>query len=240
MFYLNRLASVVLALSAGIALAPAAQAASRSYIVTDFDSVRLEAPIAVAVQAGRGTTARGEGDAGLLERLDLRVSGRVLTIRLKPAPFEGRRLDDAAAARLFLTAPVLRSAQLSGAGTLVVNGMRGQNAEIVSSGSGMLSVASIASDGLVVRQQGAGTVRLAGRTSRLALRNSGSGAIEAATLTAADLEVTAEGTGTIRALATRAARVTAIGPTTVTVDGHPACTVRHAGSGTVLCGGRSF
>ncbi|HZV57200.1 MAG TPA: DUF2807 domain-containing protein, partial [Sphingobium sp.] len=81
---------------------------------------------------------------------------------------------------------------------------------------------------------------LAGRTSRLALRNSGSGAIEAATLTAADLEVTAEGTGTIRALATRAARVTAIGPTTVTVDGHPACTVRHAGSGTVLCGGRSF
>jgi len=239
-FHLNRLVLAALLPSAGLLLAPAAQAATRSYIVTDFDSVRLEAPIAVAVQAGRSVTARGEGDAALLARLDLSVSGRVLTIRLKPAPFEGRRTDETAATRLFLTAPALRRAQLSGSGALVVNGMRAQNAEVVSAGSGMLSVANIASDALTVRQQGAGSLRLAGRAGNLTLQNSGSGTIEAATLTAADLDITAEGAGTVHALATRAAKVTAIGAATVTVDGHPACSVRHAGGGTVNCGGRSF
>jgi hypothetical protein len=34
--------------------------------------------------------------------------------------------------------------------------------------------------------------------------------------------------------------VTAIGPATVSVDGHPACTVRHAGGGTVSCGGEGY
>ncbi|MBO9574383.1 MAG: DUF2807 domain-containing protein [Sphingobium sp.] len=238
MHILNRLGLSFLL--AGALLPGAAQAATRTYIVTDFDTIRLEAPIAVAVQAKRGTTARGEGDADLLQRVDLSVSARVLTIRLKPSPFEGRRSDAGQTARIFLTVPSLRRAQLSGSGTLAIDGMGGQAAEIIAAGSGALSVVNFSGDLLSIMQQGAGATRVSGKAAKAVIQFSGSGAIDTSVLTAADLEVNAQGAGTIRALATRSAKVAALGPAVVVVDGHPACTVRHAGSGTVTCAGKDY
>lgn len=216
------------------------QAATRNYIVTDFDTVRVEAPIAVGVQTRRGVTARGEGEAELLERIELNVSGRILTIRLKPSPFQGRKSDQSVTARLFLTTPLLRRAHLSGSGTLAINGMAGQNAEIVATGSGAVTAAGIDADNFSVALQGAASIKLAGKARKATFMSSGDGAIDGSALTASDLEVTAQGTGAVTALATRAAKVTAIGSAAVSVDGHPACTVRHAGSGTVSCGGADF
>lgn len=221
-------------------LGTAAQAATRTYIVTDFDSVRVEAPIAVAIATKRGVTARGEGDAEFLERLDLSVSARVLTVRLKPSPFEGRRSAVGATPRLLLTVPALRSAQLAGSGTLAIEGMNAQTARIMSSGSGMLSAAGIDADTLTVLQQGSGTVRLTGKARKSIMQLSGSGVVAAPALTVSDLEVTAEGAGVVNTLATRSAKVVALGAASVTVDRHPACTVRHTGSGTVTCSGEDF
>jgi len=218
----------------------AAQAATRSYIVTDFDVVRLEAPIAVTVQTRHGTTARGEGDADLLERIDLGVNGRILTIRLKKSPFEGRRSDNEGAARLTLTVPSLRRVQLAGAGTLSVDGLSGQNSEILVAGTGTLSASGVDADTLSVAQQGAGSLKLAGKAKKVILQLSGTGEADASALTAADLEVTAEGAGTVRSLATRSAKIVAVGPASVTVDGSPACTVNHAGSGQIVCAGKDF
>lgn len=233
---------VLPALSAGIALMScgAAQAASRTYIVTDFDSIRLEAPIAVALETRRGVTARGEGDVDLLQRIDLVVSARVLTIRLKPSPFGGRRTDAGASARLFLTVPALRRAQLAGPGSLAIQGMVAQNAQIVATGSGSLSASGVDGDVLNVVQQGSGALRVSGKARKAIVQLSGSGAIDGAALTAADLEVTAEGSGTVQTVATRSAKVVAIGAAAVTIDGTPACTVRHAGSGPVRCGPEDF
>lgn len=219
--------------------ATGAQAASRSYLVNDFDSVRLEAPIAVAITAGRGVTARAEGDADLLDRIDLQVSGRQLRIRLKASPFN-QRAAGRGVARLFLTAPDLRRLELDSAGTLAAQGLKGPRAEIVAAGSGAISVAGVASDNLSVIQTGAGSVRVAGTAATVTMRLTGAGAIDAAALRASDLELAAEGTGAIQALATRAARVVAVGSASVTVAGHPACTVHRAGSGTVSCGGGDF
>jgi hypothetical protein len=237
---LKRLMLPTLMLSGGLLIPGAAQAATRTFTVTDFDTIRLEAPIAVAVQAQRSTTARGEGDADLLQRIDLNVQGRVLTIRLKSSPFQGRRADATSSARLFLTAPALRRARLSGSGTLAIDGMKAQSAEIASSGSGMVSVANLTSDTLLVTQQGSGALRISGRTANATVQLAGSGAIDAAALTVTDLDVSAQGAGAVQALATRSAKVVAIGPVAVTVGGQPACTVRHAGSGPVICGGKDF
>lgn len=241
MHHLKRRALAALLPAGSLLLLPgAAQAATRTYIVTDFDSVRIEAPIAVGIETKRGVTARGDGDADFLERLDLKVSARVLTVRLKPSPFEGRRSDVGATARLFLTVPSLRSAQLAGSGTLAIEGMKALDARIVSVGSGALSVAGIDADALTVLQQGSGTLRLTGKAGKTVMQLSGSGAIDSAKLTVADLEVNAEGAGSVRTLATRSAKVVAVGAASVTVEGHPACTVRHAGSGTVNCSGEDF
>lgn len=235
-----RIGTGLVAALAGVALVPSAgQAATRSYIVTDFDSVRLEAPIAVAVQNKRGVSARGEGDRDLLERIDLVVSGRVLTIRLKPSPFGGRSAASGTA-RLFLSAPTLRRLHLAGAGTLAADGLDAPQGEIVATGSGTLNIRNISSENLTVGLMGSGVMALAGRSRKAVMRLSGPGALDAATLSVADLDLTAEGPATAKAQATRAARIVAIGPGNVSVEGRAACTVRHAGSGTVTCGGASF
>ncbi|HEY1125732.1 MAG TPA: DUF2807 domain-containing protein [Sphingobium sp.] len=240
MHKLNRRLMPATLASALLMTAGPAVAATRTYIVTDFDTVRLEAPIAVGVQTRRGATARGEGDADLLERIELLVQGRVLTIRLKPSPFEGRKSDRGMTARLLLTTSQLKRAHLSGPGTLAIKGMAGQNAELVAAGSGMLSAAGVDADTFSVALQGPASVKITGKARKATFMSSGSGAIDGSALTASDLEVTAQGTGIVQALATRSARVVAIGPASVSIDGRPACTVRHTGSGTVNCGGEDF
>ncbi len=232
-------ASAALLAGAAMLLAGAAQGATRNYIVTDFDSIRVEAPIAVGVQTKRGVTARAEGDAALIGRIDLTVSSRVLIVRLKPSAFEGRSGEEGTA-RLYLTAPSLRRAQLSGSGTLAIEGMSGQTTQIIASGSGALSAAGIDGDNLTVLQQGSGAMKLTGKARKAIVQLSGSGSIDGTAFTAADIEVTAEGAGAVKALATRSAKVVAVGPASVSVEGNPACTVRHTGSGTVSCGRKEF
>ena len=112
-----------------VAAAPAG-AATRGYIVTDFDNLRLEGPVEVFVETGRGASARGEGDADMLARVDLAVSARTLVVRLKPSPYEARRERQSGPAKLFLTAPVLRRIQLTGAGSVRARGLDKLNAEV--------------------------------------------------------------------------------------------------------------
>jgi hypothetical protein len=87
---------------------------------------------------------------------------------------------------------------------------------------------------------GAGQLFVSGKAQSTVMRLSGSGSIDARGLAAADLDLMAEGIGTLQAQADRAARIVAIGAASVSVDGRPACTVRHVGSGTVVCGGADF
>jgi len=233
-------AAMGVAIGLALLIPTGAGAATRSYIVTDFDSLRLDAPIEVTVETGRGISARGEGDREALERIDLTVSARVLTIRLRPSSFEGRRAGPAATTRLILTVPALRRIQFSGAGTLHAKGLERGTAEIVAAGSGSLFVTGVDSDGLVVTQLGSGSIMLAGKTKSVALRISGAGVVDAGALEASDLDLRLDGPASVTAKAQRAARIVAVGPGSVTVAGKGACTVNHAGSGTVQCGGADY
>ncbi len=215
-------------------------AGTRSYIVTDFDSLRLEAPIDVAVETGRGISAKGEGNTDLLERIDLAVSARVLTIRLKPSPFAGNRDSAAGTTRLTITVPALRRIQLDGAGSLRAKGLDRARAEVSSAGSGSLAVSGIESDILAVAQLGSGSVTLAGKAKSVVMRVSGAGALEAKALAASDLDIGLDGAATVSTTADRAAKIRAAGPGTVVVEGKAACTVTRTGSGTVNCGGKSY
>jgi len=229
------------AVAAALVLAPAdAQAATRSYIVTDFDSLRVDAPIDVSVETGRGISARGEGDRDVLERIDLTVSARVLTVRLKPSAYEGRRGAAAGSARLSLTVPGLRRVQLTGAGSLRATGLDRGRAEILAAGSGSLTIGGVDSDVLDVTQLGSGSLVLAGKARNVVLRVSGAGSLDAAALAAADLDLRLDGPASVAARADRAARIVTIGPGSVTIAGKGACIVNHAGSGTVSCGGTSY
>jgi hypothetical protein len=229
------------ALAVLTAFAAPASAATRTYIVTDFDNLRLEAPIEVVVTSGRGVSARGEGDANTLSRIDLAVSARTLTIRLKPSPYEARRDRNDGPAKLFVSVPVLRHLQLAGAGSLKVSGgLDKLQAEILASGSGSVAVSDIATDRLGVVQTGSGAIAITGKAKRLDIHVAGSGALAAGALASSDLGVLLEGSATIEAAADRSVKILATGPGSVTVAGKAACTVSRAGSGSVLCGGKSY
>ncbi|MBT2188966.1 head GIN domain-containing protein [Sphingobium nicotianae] len=226
---------------AGLLLAAApAQAATRGFIVTDFDSLRLEAPIDISIETGRGISARGEGAAELLERIDLTVSARVLTIRLRPSPFDTRGASNSGPVRLTLSAPNLRRIQLSGAGSIRARGLDKLRAEVMSTGSGSIAISGIESDTLTVGLLGSGAMQLAGNAKSLNVRVSGSGAFDAKALKAADLDLTLDGSANADVTADRTAKIVAIGPGSIAVAGKAACTVRHAGSGTVRCGTQTY
>lgn len=220
--------------------AGSAQAATRTYIVTDFDSIRIEGPLNVAVATGRGASARGEGSASSLDQVDMRVAARVLTVRLKPSPFESARDRNAQAIRLSLTVPSLRKVQLTGAGSLHATGLDKSRAEIIASGSGSVTITAIDTDMLSLVQFGAGSVTLAGKAKSVDLRVSGNGGLDARDLRTADLALALEGAANVDAQAERSARIVAAGAGNATIVGRPACTVRRVGSGVVRCGGEIY
>lgn len=227
--------TAVAALSAGTA-----SAATRTYIVTDFDSIRVEGPLNVAIETGRGASARGEGSATSLDQVDLRVTARVLTVRLKPSPFESARDRNAPPVRLSLTVPSLRKVQLTGAGSLHATGLDKSRADIIATGSGSITITAIDTDTLSLAQFGAGSVTLAGKAKSVDLRVSGNGGLDARNLRAADLELALEGAASVEAQAERSAKIVAAGPGNATITGSPGCTVRRVGSGVVRCGGNIF
>jgi len=234
------LRSSLMALALGLLTVGPVCAATRSYIVTDFDSIRVEGPLNIAVETRRGASARGEGGAASLDQVDLRVASRVLTVRLKPSPFESSRDRNAPAIRLSLTVPSLRRVQLTGAGSLNITGLDRSRAEIIASGSGSIAITAIDTDILSVVQFGAGSISLAGKAKSVDLRVSGHGGLDARNLRTADLEIALEGAANVEAQADRSAKLVAAGPGNITITGKPACTVRRVGSGVVRCGGEIF
>jgi hypothetical protein len=229
------LRSVTLCLT--ISLATPAVGATRNFIVTDFDSIALEAPIAVEVTTGRGPSATGVGDAALLDRVDLVQTGRRLVVRLRPE-INGKTVGVAQAPTIIrLGTGSISSAHLAGSGSLKVSRPHPRLVRLVAGGPGVLTVEGIATDRVEVLMQGAGMLRLAGTVDRLVMAISGAAVVQADALSAGDLQLNAEGAPTIAARARRVATLTVSGQAAVSVAGRPACKVNQSGSATVRCGG---
>ena len=215
-------------------LASPAVAAERSYSVTDYDRIRLDAPVRVTLATGRPPSARATGDRAGIERLKVEVQGRTLVIGRNISAWGGTA--PAGPIELTLTAHALRGATVNGAGALAIDRMRGLELELVLAGSGALEVAAIEADVLSVGLAGDGRATLAGAAKRADMLARGTGSLLAAGLAVDALKLAAEGAGVVTATARRTASVNASGSGSVTVAGDPACTVQTTGSAEVKCG----
>jgi hypothetical protein len=213
-----------------------AAAATRTYIVTDYDSIRVEGPMNVNVVTGRGASAKGEGGRDALDALDLQVNSRVLVVRFRKTASGAPNQGNIGGVNLLLTTPALKRVYFTGSGTVSADGLSKGDAEITAAGTGRVTISGIATDSLLVSQTGAGTVSLAGRAKNARIRASGNGSIEAGALQVNDLTLAINGAATVEAHADRAAQVSLVGSGSATVNGRPACTVRQAGGGVVRCG----
>jgi Putative auto-transporter adhesin, head GIN domain len=227
-----RLSIIALLLAAA---ATTASAAERRYSVTSFDRVRVDGPLDVTITTGSAPAAMAEADAAALDGITLAVDGQTLTVRRRASLSGARDAGPRKPVRITLGTPVLRAATVNAGGRLVVDRMVAQRIDLAVNGSGTLSVAKVDADQLIGTITGAGSMTLAGKAGRARYLVTGPGSYDATALIANDLFVSADGTGEVRVAARYTADIVANGLGNVTVAGSPACRVKAAGGGAVVC-----
>jgi hypothetical protein len=220
-----------------ILIATPATAATRGYTITSFDAIRVDAPVSVIVTTGAGASARAEGDLALLDRLNVNVSGRLLTISMNRAQ-PGEKSGGAATLRL--STGDLSRIVLTGGGSVAVNRMKGLRGDIVLGGNGDVTVAAVDLDRIDLSLAGGGRATLTGRTGIANIRVSGPGAVAGDALRARQATLANDGPGSIALTAEVTAKITATGSGDVTVTGKAACSVDNRGTGRIACGGDSY
>ncbi len=222
--------------AAALALPGIASAAERTYSVTDFDRVRVDGNYRVMIETGRSPGARALGTTAALDRVAIRVEGRMLIVRRNLSAWGGDPKAIGAPVIIRVTTPMVRAATINGSGALTINKMRAQRVSLSVQGSGALSVGEVETDRLDAAITGAGTLNMGGRTAIAIISGRGSGNLEAGNLTVSDLQLVWESAGVADIAALKTAKVTTLGAGTVTVTGDAACVVQANGPGEVSCG----
>jgi len=217
-------------------VAAPATAASRTYSVGSFERLRVEGPFEVRVVTGQSPGARAEGDARLIERLDIAVSGTTLTVRLGGQGWGETPAASGPPPVITLMTPRLTSATIESGARVVIGRMVAQKIVLSVTGAGSLALTTADADQLDATLIGTGTLSVGGRAQRARLTTSGPGAIDARLLTVNDLIVRLEGEGETRASARYTAQVTSTGLGKVTVTGGAKCQIKAIANGPVVCG----
>jgi hypothetical protein len=230
---------LAIAACALIAASPGARMSRQTYVISDFDTIRVEAPVEVVVTTGKGTSAQGTGDRATLDALNLQMGGRVLIIRMNRQAI-GSCGAPVGKAKLMLTTGELKRATLLGAGSLTADRMKGDNAEVSLRGSGSLTLPRIEADRLTIGLLGAGTMVLGGKAGDVTATITGSARIDASALVTNRLRVDAEGSVDARFAARESVIAVATGSSRAIITGTAQCNVRQLGSATVECAGRAY
>lgn len=217
--------------------AAAPQLRERSFMLTDFDRVRLDGPFAVEVTTGRPTGAVVAGDGRAADRVNLRVDGGTLVIGMSTMGWDSWRDDERGAIAIRVNARQLRGARINGGGRLRIDRAASQRIDLGVNGSGELVIADIAADQLVATLTGTGSIRLPAGTARTArFFTQGAGSINAG-LRADDLTVQSQSAGDSRFSARLTASVNSLGSGAVRVEGPAVC--RLSGTGPASCAGKT-
>lgn len=213
-----------------------AHAAMRGYIVTHFDSIRVEAPVHIILTTGSGVSGTGEGDRDMLNRVTLSVSGGALTVTMEEKSQSGFA-DGAvkAAPVLYLSTGQLRKAVVVGGAVLTIKELSGLEADIAMNGNGEIIVERTDVERLSLFVGGGGRVQVAGNARSVQASVNGPGALDAEGLNVHNAVVANDGPGTISLTVHGPARIRSSGSGGVTVKGKPVCTIEQSGVGQVDC-----
>ena len=213
--------------------APAA-ADEKTFMISGFDRIRVEGPFTVRVVTGTSPRARTIGDARAIDGVQVRASGRTLTVSASLNAWGGYPGARAEAPVVEITAVSLRSAAVVGGGSVIIDRMRGQSVDLSVTGAGSLAVGALHADRLSAILAGTGTLTIGGTARDARFQSNGAGKIDAERLVATQLAVGTQGSGESSFTARRTADISASGLGGVSVLGDASCTVR--GTAPVSCG----
>ncbi|MFP5455667.1 head GIN domain-containing protein [Rhizorhabdus sp.] len=227
---------VLLLISAGLGSPALADTpASRDYPVSAFSRVVVEGPYDVEIRDGARPSASARGPQEQLDRLIMAVEGDALMVKTRNSNWSwgtGRNVT-----RVAITAPSLRSVQLSGSGNIALDQAKGPSFSAGVSGSGDLRIDRVEASTLSLRITGSGDLAARGAAQSVTASVTGSGSIAAASLSTGDLVAAVTGSGDIDVGTTRTAKATVTGSGDIRIAGQPSCTQRKTGSGSIRCGG---
>ena len=229
---MNRLAALALAAALAAASTPAA-AATRNFTITSFDRIRVDGPYSVRLSTGVTPYARATGSTQALDGVSVRVDGRTLTVRRDSSAWGGYPGQAQEPVELVIGTHELVRADLNGAGSLLIDKVKGLTFELSAQGAGRAEIADVQADRLVVAVAGTITARVAGKALKLTGIVRGASSLDAAGLRTKDALLSAEGPAQLSASVSDTARVDASGVAQVQVTGNPACTVKLLGSASV-------
>ena len=204
-------------------LAASADAATRTFTVRGFDRIRVDGPDRVKLKTNVAPFANASGSTAALDALSVEVEGRTLVVRRKvtkgkPSP--------SGLVEVWVGTHELATAWLNGSGGLAIDGVRGQKFELGVTGSGAAEVGKLKVDKLQVSVSGSAQLGLSGVAEAASFDVSGPSSVDAANLSTKAATISAEGPTRMRLTATDTAKVLAKGLATVELSGEPACTVR--------------
>ncbi|WP_206433225.1 head GIN domain-containing protein [Sphingomonas sp. S-NIH.Pt15_0812] len=202
---------------------------TKRFAVAGFDAVDLAGSDNVRVVRSDSVSVVASGDPRAVAALMVTVDRGTLRISRKPGRWQDR------GATVTVTVPSLRAATLSGSGAMDVGAMA-PTFDARLPGSGELTLRDLHGETVRMELAGSGDLTASGTVRQADIRLAGSGDIDARALAVRDLSVDLGGSGTVRAQASDTASLSIGGSGDVTVAGHPRCTVRKSGSGTVRCG----
>lgn len=221
------------------ALASPASAATRNFGITGFEKVRVEGPYKVTLATGVAPFARATGSAAALDRVAIEVRGNTLVVHNSLSSWGGFPAANSGPVEISLGTHDLRSAWLNGSGTIAIDKVKGLSFDLSVQGSGAGTIGRVDVDQFNLNLGGTTSATLAGQAAKLTAVVRGNSSLDAAALKVTDAVLGAEGAATVKADVRNAVKIDGSGPTTVTLSGKPACTLRVSGSASVSGCGRT-
>ena len=233
MLFFTRCAALA---AAGLIVAAPAAAAEKRYGLTSFETIDVTADVIVEVvtKSPVGAVATGPQDA--LDRLVVEARDGKLVVGQRQFSGDESRRTPRGPVTVRINVAGLRTATVTGAGSLTIDRLKGTRVLVGLRGPGRLIVGQVTTDRLSVAMLGTGSMTLSGTAKQAQMTLSGAGSVDAGALAIDALVSDSEGTGDHIFRAVRTAEITVRGIGKTVVLGKPACTVRNAGSGTVECG----
>jgi hypothetical protein len=217
--------------------AEARPTAQRAYQVGAFDRIALSGSPDVIVAVGGAPSVRAEGDAELIERLEVTVENGQLRIGVREGSGRWFSFRHDRGVTLHVTVPSLAGAAIGGSGDIRIDRVQGERFNATVAGSGGLDIASLVVADAQFAVAGSGSIRAAGRAERANAAVTGSGDVDLARLETGAATVALTGSGDIGIRAMQTAAIELRGSGDINVSGPARCTITKSGSGDVRCEG---
>lgn len=197
----------------------------------NFDGVALVGPDDVIVTQGRDFAVKVEGDAELLDRMDIFVKDGTLQVGRKSSFIS----HGGGNATIRVTLPALSHVTLTGPGDMTVDKLAAKQVKAELTGPGSLSIAALEADDAVLALTGPGDLIVGGKAVTASLSSTGPGNIDADKLAVETAKLDLIGTGDIGVRATKGADISIMGTGNARVRGTASCKVTKLGTGDAEC-----